>query len=298
MSEPRIHRAKSDLPFHAAVIGFTVLFVALIIGLLAGNASFARFEDFTKAFGDETIMAAIRLSLITCTISALLSLLVAVPVGYVLARYRFPGRAIIDAIIDVPIVLPPLVVGISLLILFNQTSPGQAVESWFVGLVEWLNGVVPWLMDWLGLSGIRGITYDVPAIILGQFVVASAFAVRTMRVTFDQIDPRRERVALTLGCSRGQAFRRVVLPEARRGMVAAITLAWARAMGEFGPILVFAGATSMKTEVIPTKIWLELSTGEIESAVAISLLMVGLALLILFLTRVFGLWDGTAWEQR
>jgi molybdate transport system permease protein len=294
----RIHRAKSDLPFHAAVFGFTGFFVLLIIALLVGNASFAEIDDFKKALEDDTILAAIRLSLVTCTITALLSLLVAVPVGYALSRYRFPGRTIVDAIIDVPIVLPPLVVGISLLILFNQTVPGQAVESWFVGVVAWLNGVVPWLMEFLGLSQIRGITYDVPAIILGQFMVASAFAVRTMRVTFDQIDPRQERVALTLGCSRGQAFRRVVLPEARRGMVAATTLAWARAMGEFGPILVFAGATSMKTEVIPTKIWLELSTGEIESAVAISLLMVAMALFILVVARAFGLWDGSAWEHR
>ena len=274
MSEPRIHRAKSDLPFHAAVIGFTVLFVALIIGLLAGNASFARFEDFTKAFGDETIMAAIRLSLITCTISALLSLLVAVPVGYVLARYRFPGRAIIDAIIDVPIVLPPLVVGISLLVLF-QTGVGrsldQATQSFF---------------SWIGFPGIRGITYEIPAIVLAQFTVAAAFAIRTMRNTFEQIDDRPELVALTLGARRFRVFQRVALPQAWPGTVAAFTLAWARSLGEFGPILIFAGTARMKTEVLSTTVYLNFQFGNLRGAVVASLILISVAVIVLIATRL------------
>lgn len=288
----RPHRSKPDMPFHALFIGLTGFFILLIVGLLVANASFTSIEDIRTALADEAIFASVRLSLVTCTITAFLSLLFAIPAGYVLARYRFPGRSIVDAIVDIPIVLPPLVVGISLLILFNQTGPGRAIEDWFVSFVAWCNSTVPWLMDLLGLSRIQGITYDVPAVILGQFMVASAFAVRTMRVTFDQIDPRREQVALTLGCSRGQAVRRVVLPEARRGMVAAATLAWSRAIGEFGPILVFAGATRMKTEVLPTTIFLELSVGNIEAAVAVSLVMVAIALAILILARSLGLWTG------
>jgi molybdate transport system permease protein len=132
------------------------------------------------------------------------------------------------------------------------------------------------------------ITYAVPSVILAQFAVAAAFAVRTMRVTFDQLNPRSEQVALTLGCSRSQAFFMVVLPEARRGMLTAATLAWARSLGEFGPILVFSGATRMRTEVLPTTVFLELSVGRIEAAVAVSLLMVACALVVLVIVRVFG----------
>ena len=113
-----------------------------------------------------------------------------------------------------------------------------------------------------------------------------------MRVTFDQIDPRREQVALTLGCRRSQAFFRVVLPEARPGVVTAGCLAWARSLGEFGPILVFAGATRMKTEVLSTSVWLELQVGGVEQAVAVSLMMVSAALLVLMATRFFGLRRG------
>jgi molybdate transport system permease protein len=139
--------------------------------------------------------------------------------------------------------------------------------------------------DKLGLA----VTYAIPAVILAQFTVACAFAVRTMRVTFEQIDPRREQVALTLGCTRMQAFGMVVLPEAGRGMLSAATLAWARAMGEFGPILVFAGATRMRTEVLPTTVFLELSVGHTEAAVAVSLIMVLAALAVLIIVRLFGL---------
>jgi len=92
----------------------------------------------------------------------------------------------------------------------------------------------------------------------------------------------------TLGCSRSQAFWRVVLPEARGGMLTAFTLAWARALGEFGPILIFAGATRLRTEVLSTSVFLELSIGNLEAAVAVSLLMIVTAVLVLLLVRWFG----------
>ncbi len=110
--------------------------------------------------------------------------------------------------------------------------------------------------------------------VLAQFVIGAAFAVRTMRGVFDHLSARPEDVAMTLGCSRGQAVWMVTLPAARRGMFAAFSIAWARSLGEFGPILVFAGATRMKTEVLPTSVFLELSVGRLEAAVAVSLLMV------------------------
>ena len=106
---------------------------------------------------------------------------------------------------------------------------------------------------------------------------------------------RSEQVALTLGCTRSQAFWMVVLPEARRGLLTAATLAWARSLGEFGPILIFSGATRMKTEVLSTTVFLELSVGNIEAAVAVSLLMIGASILVLLLVRFFG--SRTAMEK-
>jgi molybdate transport system permease protein len=197
--------------------------------------------------------------------------LVGIPLGYLLARWRFPFRWLVDALVEIPVVLPPLVVGLSLLILFHLPIGGVKLEDW--------------LQQRTGVQ----ITYAVPAVILAQFAVAGAFAVRTMRVTFEQISPRYEEVALTLGCSRWGAFWRITLPLAWRGIMAAFTISWARSLGEFGPILVFAGSTRMRTEVLSTTVFLELSTGSLESAVAVSLLMVAVALLVLLILRSLSL---------
>jgi len=256
-------RAPSDIPFFLALSVLGGAYVLLIAAMLTADASYTPPLRLWQALGSPAIRYAVWLSLISCSITAILSVWVAVPLGYLLSRFDFPGRALLDVVLDLPIVLPPLVVGLSLLILF-QTPPGRLVES-----------VVP-------------VTYAIPSVILAQFSVACAFAVRTMRVTFDQIPRRREEVAMTLGCSRGQAFWRVTLPEARRGVVAAFTLAWARALGEFGPILVFSGATRFRTEVLSTTVFLELSVGNLEGALAVSLLMVAAAVVVLVIVQLFG----------
>ena len=255
---------RSDWPFFAGLAILSGVYVLLIAAMLVADLSFTSPRHVLQALASPEIRYAIKLSLISCTLTTLLSLWIAVPTGYLMSRYSFPGKRLMDAILDIPIVLPPLVIGLSLLILF-QTSMGRAIQR-----------VVP-------------VTYAVPSVILAQFAVACAFAVRTMLVTFDQISPRCEQVALTLGCNRSQAFWRVALPEARRGMLTAATLAWARALGEFGPILVFSGATRLRTEVLPTTVFLELSIGNIEAAVAVSLIMIVAALTVLSIARVFGL---------
>ncbi len=253
----------SDRVFIAGLALIGGLYLFLILAMLAADASFTTPWRIWEALGSPEIRYSIKLSLISCSLTSLLSVWVAVPIGYVMSRFEFPGKPVIDAILDIPIVLPPLVVGLSLLILF-QTAPGRFVER-----------LVP-------------VTYAIPSVVLAQFSVACAFAVRTMRGTFDQISPRSEQVAMTLGCSRAQAFWRVALPESQRGILTAATLAWARSLGEFGPILVFSGATRFKTEVLPTTVFLELSVGRLESAVAVSLLMVAAAAAVLMLVRFFG----------
>lgn len=275
MSQPADRKVGSDRVFISTFIGLSALYILLIAAMLIADAGFVTLDDFKSALASREIRYAIKLSLISCTLTAILSLWIAIPIGYLMSRYPFPGKNLMDAILDIPIVLPPLVIGLSLLILF-QTGLGQSLEQLFQFLA-------------LEIFGIRtGITYQVPAVILAQFMVACAFAVRTMRTTFDQINPRQEQVARTLGGTRSQAFWMVVLPQARRGVLTAGTLAWSRALGEFGPILVFAGATRMHTEVLPTTIFLELSIGNIEAAVAVSMLMVLAALVVLVVVRMFG----------
>jgi len=351
-----------------AVIGGSYL--VLILAMLAADAFYTTPDHLWEALQSREIRYAVKLSLVSCCVTAILSVWVAVPLGYLMSRWDdtpirdfldrlarpveqvgeqlwlkrirwfatllrlLNPKLLIDALLDIPIVLPPLVIGLSLLIFF-QTPIGRAIEDvaqhhlgyaltrvvmpmlaascvvallrvggWRVGKLGWLLPVAaglavflvmrftPWgerLQATLQRQLAGPITYGVPSVILAQFAVACAFSVRTMRVTFDQITPRQEQVALTLGCSRSQAFWLVVLPEARRGMITAGTLAWARALGEFGPILVFSGATRLRTEVLSTTVFLELSVGRLEAAVAVSLLMVAAALVVLVIVRLFGL---------
>jgi ABC-type sulfate transport system permease component len=440
---------RSDIPFFSCFILLGAAYVALIVAMLSSDVAFTSLKeffptlfsdgwwgvfslaawaeafkvaskDFLDAFASEEIRYSFYLSLISCTISAVLSVIVAVPIGYLMSRwdpsklthartsrkrrylanFSHFSKNFIDAALDIPIVLPPLVIGVSLLIFF-QTRVGKTFETLFqqhvgtfsvvvAGLIVlpsvlWMTAVflqgrsrpisfsavgaivllwlgigfsrLPWLYHYsqeywggmatlnvvvasvalsalvylavrflpvdsksivistvwafyYGLVGVGcgillarlyhhannhwavGVTYNIPAVILAQFTVACAFAVRTMRVTFDQIDTRREQVALTLGCNRGQAFFGVVLPEAVPGAVTAGTLAWARSMGEFGPILIFAGTTRMKTEVLPSTVFLEFNTGNIEMVVVVSLIMVTVSVLVLILARLFGIRKG------
>jgi molybdate transport system permease protein len=283
MSEPPPRRVRGDAPFLLLLAVIGGFYVVLVVAMLAADVWFLvrdsspsgwlgrLFDHFARTLSSPEIRYAVRLSMISCTLTAILSVWVAVPLGYLMSRYRFRGKWLLDALLDIPIVLPPLVVGLSLLILFHVRLAGKPLETY--------------LQEWLHIS----VTYAVPSVVLAQFAVACAFAVRTMRVTFDGLSPRHEQVALTLGCSRAQAFWRVVLPSARRGVVTAATLAWARALGEFGPVLVFSGATRMRTEVLPTTVFLELSVGNLEAAVAVSLLMVLAAVIVLVIVRVYGM---------
>jgi molybdate transport system permease protein len=240
------------------------VYVALIAALLVADLAATSPTAVAQAFASPELRSAVWLSLLSSTAAAILAVWVGVPLGYLLARTRFPGRGLVELLVDVPIVLPPLVVGLSLLLLF-QTAAGR----------------------WLDEHAVP-VTYAVAGVVLAQFTVSAAFAVRTMRVTFDGLDPRTEAIARTLGCTRAGAFWRVTLPEARHGVVASFTLAWARALGEFGPILVFCGATRGRTEVMSTAVFLELSVGNLEAAVAVSMLMIAVAVAVLLVLRAFG----------
>ena len=255
-----LNRSKACWLALACITGCYITFWLLLLG---ATATYSTPDSWLQVLNSPEIRHATFLSLVSCTAAAGFALLLAVPVGYFMSRREFRFKALIDAALDIPIILPPLVVGLCLLIFF-QTWMGKQIES------AW------------------AFTYTVSGVVLAQFVVAASFAIRTMRGTFDHLSPRPEEVALTLGCTRFQAMWHVALPAARRGMVAAFCIAWARSLGEFGPILVFAGATRMKTEVLPTTVWLELSVGNLEAAVAVSLLMVVMAVIVLIIVRTTG----------
>ncbi|MHC4398811.1 MAG: ABC transporter permease [Planctomycetota bacterium] len=235
------------------------------VALFAADVAYIDFATVGEVLEQREIQAALWLSIWTSLLSVVIGLAFAVPMGYALSRYRFRGHVLVDSMVDLPIILPPLIVGMSLLVFF-RTEAGQFLEN-------------------LGLTFV----YQKSGIVLCQFLASASFGIRAVKLTFDGVDPRLERVAMTLGCTRAGAFFRVALPLARRGVITGGILIWTRAFGIFGPLMVFVGAVRMRTEVLPTAMYLEQSVGRIEVALALFVVMLILATVALVGVRMVGL---------
>ncbi len=241
---------RSEVSAFTAVLFLAVgLSISVVLALIAVQVGYTGPGPIAKALTDRGNLHAVWLSLCTTTIASVCALLLAVPAGYALARWRFPGSWVIDALMVVPVVMSPMALGVALLLVF-QTSLGRWVDREVLRFV-----------------------FDVPGIILAQFVLAYAFCVLVVKATFLGVDVQLEQVARLLGCSRWQAFRRVSLPLARNGILAALILAWARAIGDFGSTSTIGGAVPGKTETIPVSIYLNLATVSLDQSVALSLLL-------------------------
>jgi len=236
------------------------LFVIVILALVASDVVYLALKrlalgEVWQLLMSRAVRSAIRLSILTSLVTLGLVLLLSVPIGYALSRYRFFGHSLVNTIVDVPIVLPPVVIGLSLLAFFG-TPVGEAVKR---GLAT---------ANWSLISGI--------GIVLCQFLVSISYCIRATKASFDSVDRHLEQVALSLGCSQFGAFWRVSVPLARNGLIAGGIMAWARAIGVFGPLMVFTG-TSPRVQVMPTTMWLELSIGNVEVALAVALVAVAMA---------------------
>jgi len=242
----------------AAALAFYLAFIAVVLGSLLG---YTRPEDLVAALFTPEVAFASGLSLAAASLAAALSLLLAIPAGYLLAHRRLP--AILETMLDLPLVLPPIAVGMALLVFF-QTDVGQFIQE----------------------RGIRFV-FTVAGIVLAQFSLTSGFALRLVKTTFDGIDHRYETTARTLGAGPWRAFAHISLPLARKGILAAGVLTWARAIGDFGATVTLVGATAFKTETLPIAIFLNLSTAKIEGAIAVTLVLLALSFATLLAFRWF-----------
>jgi len=248
--------------YSLALVSMSMLcvFVILVMVLVLSDVFYlvnhnVGLERIIQIITTPAVRSAVMLSLVTSIITIILVMVTAIPAGYALSRYRFPGHTIVNTIVDVPIVLPPVVIGISLLAFFG-TPAGAGIKQ---------------LLHTGGWSIISGI-----GIVLCQYLVSISYCIRATKASFDSVNREVEQVALTLGCTRWGAFRRVSIPLARNGLIAGGIMAWARAIGVFGPLMVFVG-TSPRVQVMPTTLWLELSVGNIETALVIALISLCMA---------------------
>jgi len=252
---------RGERVFRGATISALVLLALFFIGIIVSLLAYTKWDTFVAALFSDEILFAIRLSLMTATIAAVIAMLIAVPVAYAISRARFWGKDVVDSLLDLPIVISPVALGAALLVFFN-TPLGSAIDNHVLKFV-----------------------FSVPGIVLAQVTVITALAVRLLKSSFDSIDPRYEQVARTLGCSKLGAFFRVTLPLARDGLVASGILTWARAVGEFGATVTLAGATAFRTETLPTAIFLSLASADVEKAIAVIFVLVIIAVAALLIIR-------------
>ncbi len=238
-----------------------IIFLLFIIITYGSLFSLLKGADLVGIFKSGQFLGPFFFSLISSAAAAILAGLVAIPSAYILSRYTFPGKELAEGILFLPVLVPPLVSGLALLVLFSS-SGGQ----------------------WLAAQGIKFIFTPAGAI-LAQFFIATPFALRTIKVALSKVELSLEETASTLGDSPARIFTRITLPLARHGIIAGLLLAWARAMGEFGATIMLAGSLARYTETLPVAIFLRFSTGELETAVAMAALMMLLALLIMVITR-------------
>lgn len=234
-----------------------VLFVAGPLVRLLLQASPA---SLAAAFRDPELVASIWLTALTATAATVLSLLLGVPLAYLLARVNFPGRKIVAGLVELPVVVPHPVAGIALLLFLGRQSPiGRA----------------------LGELGIE-IVNQVPGIVAGMLFVSAPIVISTAREAFRAVDPKLERVARTLGDTGWQAFRRVTLPLAGRSVLAGAVLAWARSVSEFGSIVIL----TFNPKVASILIYDRFTLFGLPAAVPAAVVLLILALLVFVLVQL------------
>jgi molybdate transport system permease protein len=245
-------------------IAFAIFFLTPFAGLI--DHAFDDDRTWSIMTGHQARQA-LWLSLWTSAISVLLAIAGGTPVAYLLARKRFPGHALVDALVDLPIVLPPTVAGVALLTAFGRRGLlGQPIEEW---------------------TG-KTFVFTATAVVMAQLLVSAPYYVRAAKSGFERLDPQLERVAWTLGASRTRTFIRIVLPQAWPALVAGVVLCWARALGELGATIIFAGNLEGRTQTMPLAIIsaFEGSSLGLAGAIALSLILLAVALVVLTLLRL------------
>ncbi len=240
----------------------SLLLVALLVLPILSLAVRAIGSDFFASILSPSAWNALRLSLITSSISLVVTLILGTPLAYLLARSQFAFKPWLETLIDLPLVLPPSVAGLALLMAFGR------------------NGL---LGPTLGFFGIH-LPFTISAVVLAQTFVSAPLYVRSARIGFTEIDVQLEEAAYSEGASQWQLFREVMFPLAGNAMISGAILCWARALGEFGATILFAGNLEGVTQTMPLAIYVGLERS-LAVAVALSVMLVGVSVVLLAATR-------------
>ena len=261
------------LPGFGFSLSLTALMVVGVVLLPLAALVFKAFElsgsAFWHAVTDPRALASYRLSFGAAFIAALLNLIFGSIVAWVLARYHFPGRSLVDALVDVPFALPTAVAGLTLTALYAKT------------------GALGGPLQALGIS----VAFTPLGVVLALTFVGLPFVVRTVQPVIETLDPSVEEAAAVLGATRWQTFRKVIAPHLIPSLVTGFTLAFARAVGEYGSIVFISGNMPMKTEITPLLIVTRLEQYDYAGAAALAVVMLGASFLLLVLINALQRWS-------
>ena len=264
--------SPSVLPGFGATLGFAGLFLTAVVlipmAALVMRAASLPFEDFIRIATEPRALASYRLTFGASLIAASLNAVFGFIIAWTLVRYEFPGRRILDAIIDLPFALPTAVSGIALATVFAPQG---------------------WLGRWLEPLGIQ-VAYTWTGVVIALTLVGLPFVVRSVQPALEEVDVSIEEAAESLGASRWNVFRRVILPTVLPSLATGFTLALARAVGEYGSVIFIAGNLPLRTEITPLLIVIKLEQYDYLGAAALGLVMLCVSFLLLLTINAVNGW--------
>jgi sulfate transport system permease protein len=270
-----VFRHHSIIPGFGLAMGFTVFYLSLIVLIPLGAAFLKTFaggwEQFWHTVTSARALASYRLSIGASAIAAATNGILGLLTAWVLVRYEFPGKRIVDALVDLPFALPTAVAGITLTAMFAP------------------NG---WAGSWLEPLGIK-VAYTWLGVVVALTFIGLPFVVRTVQPVLQELDPEIEEAAATLGASRWQSLRRVVFPELLPALLTGFALAFARAVGEYGSVVFISGNMPMKTEITPLLIVTKLSEFDYAGATALAVATLTMSFVLLLLINMLQWWSRT-----
>lgn len=270
--------SRRVLPGFGLSLGFTLVYLSLIV-LLPLSAAFLKTSGMTLAAFWETItsprvLASYRLSFGASLVAGALNAFFGLIVAWVLVRYRFPGKRVVDALVDLPFALPTAVAGIALAAIYAE------------------NG---WIGSLLKPYGIK-VAYTELGVLVALTFIGLPFVVRTLQPVIENLEPELEEAAATLGASRLQTLRRVILPELLPALLTGFALAFARALGEYGSVVFISGNMPLRTEITPLLIITKLEQYDYRGATALAVVMLVASFALLLLINTLQKWSN--WRTR
>jgi sulfate transport system permease protein len=268
-------RQPSVLPGFGFAFGLTILYLSLIV-LIPLSATFLKSATMTWAAFWHTVsapraLASYRVSFGAAFIGALINAVFGLMVAWVLVRYAFPGKRIVDALVDLPFALPTAVAGIALAAVYAE------------------NG---WIGSLLAPLGIK-VAFTPFGVIVALTFIGLPFVVRTVQPVLQDLEPELEEAAATLGAGRWQTFRRVILPAVLPALITGFALAFARAIGEYGSVVFIAGNVPMVSEITPLLIITKLEQYDYSGATALAVVMLAVSFVLLLVINLLQWWSGT-----